>query len=279
MRKIPVSKIRDTVRELFLNANYELRPDVLAALKKAARVERARARRILESVIENAALAKRRKLAICQDTGVAFVHLKIGQGVVLTGGSLAKAVHDGVKQAYAQGYLRKSIVGDPLIRENTRTNAPAVVTTEIVPGDRVAISVSPKGFGSENKSQIRMFRPTAPVSEIRGFVLDVVRAAGPDACPPLVLGIGMGGTFDLAAALAKKALLRPIDRRNPSRHYAALERALVRDINRLGIGPMGLGGVTTVLGVNILAHPTHIAGLPVAVNVSCHATRGASRTL
>jgi len=279
VRKIPAGKIKDAVRDLFLKANFELRPDVLAALKKAALAEKGRARRILASIIENAALAKRRKLAICQDTGIAYVHLAIGQDIAFTGGSLAKAVHDGVRDAYAKGYLRRSVVDDPLRRRNTLTNTPAVIATEIVPGHRLTITVSPKGFGSENKSRIRMFRPTAPEAQIQAFILDVVKAAGPDACPPLVLGIGMGGTFDLAASLAKKALFRRVGSRNPSRHLAAFERKLVRAINRLGIGPMGLGGRTTVLGVNILAHPTHIAGLPVAVNVSCHATRGAARTL
>jgi fumarate hydratase subunit alpha len=279
MRKIAVQKIKEAVRDLCLKANFELRPDVLAALKRSARVEKGRAKRILESLIENAALAKREKLAICQDTGMVFVYLKVGQEVAFTGGELEKSVQDGVKEAYAKGYLRKSIVADPFLRRNTGTNAPCVLSTEIVPGNKVAIAVSPKGFGSENKSRIRMFKPTASAADIKKFILDVVRAAGPDACPPLILGIGMGGTFDLAAGLAKKALLRPIDARNPAKHLASLERELVRDINKLRIGPMGLGGATTALGVTIIAHPTHIAGLPVAVNVSCHATRSASQTL
>jgi fumarate hydratase subunit alpha len=188
-------------------------------------------------------------------------------------------VNEGVREAYCKGYLRKSVVADPFIRKNTTTNEPAMLVTDIVDGDKVTIEVSPKGFGSENKSRIKMFRPTAPIEEIKAFVIDVVKAAGPDACPPLVLGIGIGGTFDKAAALAKRALLRPVYKRNPQKHVAALERDLIKEINALGSGPMGLGGRTTVLGVNILEHPVHIAGLPVAVNVSCHATRSAKKTI
>ncbi|MCX5686654.1 MAG: fumarate hydratase, partial [Candidatus Omnitrophica bacterium] len=199
--------------------------------------------------------------------------------VALAGGDLRKAVDAGVEEAYRKGALRKSVVDDPVIRNNTKTNTPSFLVTDIVPGDRVGISVSPKGFGSENKSAIQMFRPTAPIEEIKGFILDVVRRAGPDACPPLVLGIGMGGTFDAASRLAKMACLRPIDRRNSTRHLAKLERELFKEANASGMGPMGLGGRTTVLGVNILEAPTHIAGLPVAVNVSCHATRSAEKVL
>lgn len=279
MRNIPVVKIRNTVCELCLKANFELRPDVLAALKKAARLEKGRAKRILDSIVENAALARRERLAICQDTGMVFVYLRVGQDVTFTGGALDRAVHDGVRAAYAKGYLRKSVVADPLCRKNTGTNAPCVISTDIVPGNTVAVTVSPKGFGSENKSMVRMFRPTATAREIKDFILDVVKAAGPDACPPLILGVGIGGTFDLAASYAKKALLRPLAQRNPARHIAALERELAHEANALRIGPMGLGGRTTVLAVNILTYPTHIAGLPVAVNVSCHATRSASRTI
>lgn len=280
MRIINVSKIRQAVEELCLKANYELRPDIMKALKSALKKETgARARSIFKTLIENAILAKRNRLAICQDTGMVFVHLDIGQDVKLTGGNLEKAVNDGVKSAYDKGFLRKSIVGDHVFRVNTGTNTPAIIVTDIVDGSRVKVDVSPKGFGSENKSRIRMLKPTASMEEAKDFIKDVVRQAGPDACPPLVLGVGIGGTFDRAAALAKKALLRPIDRKNPDRHLAKLERELVEEINSLGIGPMALGGRTTVLGVNVNAYPTHIAGFPVAVNVSCHATRSASRTL
>lgn len=280
MREIGTGEIRDTVRDLCLKANFELRKDVLAAIKAAYRNEtNARAKGILKDIIENAKVAKDKKIAICQDTGMVSVFLDIGSDVRLTGGNLSDAVNDGVAKAYDKGCLRKSVVGDPLLRENTRTNTPCVISTDIVDGDRVKITVVPKGFGSENKSRIKMFNPTASVDDIKKFVLDVVRDAGPDACPPLVLGIGIGGTFDKAAYLAKKALANPIDKSHPRRHLAKLEKELEKEINALGIGPMGLGGKTTVFGVNILEYPTHIAGLPIAVNVSCHATRGASKVL
>jgi len=280
MREIDVSKIKDAVSELCLKANFELRRDVLAAIKAALRKEaNGRARNILKSIIENAKLAKKKRLAICQDTGVAVVSLEIGQAVALVGGDLKKAVNEGVKEAYRKGFLRKSVVDDPFLRNNTLTNAPGIISIDIVQGDRVRIAVSPKGFGSENKSAIKMFNPTASIGEIKEFVLDTVRRAGPDACPPLILGIGIGGTFETAALLSRKALSRPIDRRNPARHLARLERELVKDINSLKLGPMGLGGRTTALGVNIMESHTHIAGLPVAVNVSCHVTRGAEKVL
>ena len=280
MRKINVAKIRDTVEELCLKANFELRRDILKALESAFRKEtNSRAKGILKTLIENAKLAKADKIAICQDTGMAFIHIDIGQQVALVGGSLLKAVNDGVKEAYKKGYLRKSVVSDHMFRRNTGTNTPAIIITDIVEGDKVKIEVSPKGFGSENKSRIKMFKPTAETDEIKDFVRSVVVEAGPDACPPFVLGIGIGGTFETAAGLAKKALLRPIDRKNPNKLLAKLERELVSEINSLGMGPMALGGKTTVLGINVMDYPTHIAGLPVAVNVSCHATRSASKTL
>jgi len=280
MREIDVSRIRDAVSELCLKANFELRKDILRSLKAGLRKEtNERARGIMRTIIENAKVARAKRLAICQDTGMTFVRIAIGQGAALVGGSLRQAVNDGVREAYVKGCLRKSVVADPILRENTKTNTPAVLAVDIVDGDKVTIDISPKGFGSENKSRIKMFKPTASLDEIRAFILDVVKEAGPDACPPLVLGIGIGGSFDTAAALAKKALFRPIDTRNPKRHIARLEKDLLREANALGIGPMGLGGKTTVLGVNILEYPTHIAGLPVAVNVSCHATRSASKAL
>jgi len=280
MREIGVSQIRDTVRDLCLKANFELRKDVLAAIKSACRKEtNIRAKSVLKSIIENARIAKDKRIAICQDTGMISVFLDIGTDVRITGGNLTRAINEGVRTAYDKGCLRKSVVDDPLLRNNTRTNTPCMIFTDIVDGDSIKISVMPKGFGSENKSRIKMFNPTSSVEDIKKFVIDVVKDAGPDACPPLILGIGIGGTFDKAAYLAKKALSNPIDKRNPKRHIARLEKELEREINALGIGPMGLGGKTTVFGVNILEYPTHIAGLPVAVNVSCHATRGASKTL
>jgi len=280
MREMNVEKIKDAVRELCLKANFELRRDVLRAIKTALRREdNKRARGILKSILENARLARKKRIAICQDTGLVSVFLEIGRDVALTGGDLAEAVNSGVEEAYRKGCLRRSVVDDPLLRKNTGTNTPCVIHTDIVEGDRIRIIVSPKGFGSENKSRIRMFKPTDPISKIKRFIVDIVREAGPDACPPLILGIGIGGTFDQAAHLSKRALMRPINESNPKTHIRRLEKELVKDINALGMGPMGLGGRTTVLGVNILEYPTHIAGLPVAVNVSCHATRSQEAVL
>ena len=280
MKKVNVAKIRDAVEALCLKANFELRRDVLKALQAALKKEKSsRAKGILRTLIENAHLARTKRIAICQDTGMVFVHLDIGQSVTLVGGSLRKAVNDGVKAAYQKGYLRKSVVSDHLFRENTGTNTPAIIVTDIVDGDKIKIDVSPKGFGSENKSKIKMFKPTASAVDIKDFIRSVVVEAGPDACPPFILGIGIGGTFETAAGLAKRALLRPIDRRNPNKHLAKFEKELIEEINSLGMGPMALGGKTTVLGINILDYPTHIAGLPVAVNMSCHATRSASKII
>ncbi len=275
-----VSRIRDAVEGLCLKANFELRKDILDALRSALKRETTRrAKGILKTLIENARIAKKGSLAICQDTGMVFVHLEIGQDVRLTGGNLCKAINDGVREAYSKGYLRKSVVSDHFSRANTKTNTPAVIVTEIVDGDRIRIIVSPKGFGSENNSRIKMLTPTASIEDMKNFIIGVAEEAGPDACPPFVLGVGIGGTFEMASGLAKRALLKPIDRVNPDKHLARLEKELVEEINSLGIGPMALGGKTTVLGVNILEYPTHIAGFPVAVNMSCHATRSASKTL
>lgn len=280
MREIDVEKIREAVTELCLKANFELRKDVLKALRGALSKETgSRARSILKEIIENARLAKKRRLAICQDTGLVSVHIELGSSVLLSGGDLTESVNDGVKDAYKKGYLRKSIVNSPITRNNTNTNTPSVIHIDIVEGDRIKIAVSPKGFGSENKSAIKMFMPTATWDQVKDFILDVLKKAGPDACPPYILGIGIGGTFDHAAYLAKKALLRPIDKKNPKRYLSILEKELFRSANALKIGPMGLGGKTTVLGVNIEEFPTHIAGLPVAVNISCHATRSAEKTI
>jgi len=280
MREIAVSQIRDTVRDLCLKANFELRKDVLSAIKSAYRNEtNVRAKGILKDIIENARIARDKKIAICQDTGMVSVFLDVGIDVRITGGNLEDAINEGVLKAYDKGCLRKSVVDDPILRNNTKTNAPCVIFTDIVDGDKIKVTIAPKGFGSENKSRIKMFNPTSTAEDIKKFVVDVVRDAGPDACPPLVLGIGIGGTFEKAANLAKKALTNPIDKKNAKRHIARLEKELEKEINALGIGPMGLGGKTTVFGINILEYPTHIAGLPVAVNVSCHATRGASKIL
>ena len=280
MRKINVSRIRDVVEELCLKANFELRKDILDAIRSALKKEtHRRAKDILKTLIENAHIARTNSIAICQDTGMVFVYIEIGQDIRLTGGNLRKAINDGVRKAYSKGYLRKSVVSDHFFRANTKTNTPAVIVTEIVDGDKIRIAVSPKGFGSENKSRIKMLKPTASVEEMKAFIIDVVKEAGPDACPPFVLGVGIGGTFDMASGLAKRALLKPIDSVNPDKRLARLEKELTKEINSLGMGPMALGGKTTVLGVNMLEYPTHIAGFPVAVNVSCHATRSASGIL
>jgi fumarate hydratase subunit alpha len=280
MRKVNVLLIRKAVEELCLKANFELRSDILRALKRALRRETdARARRILRTIVENARIAKSKRLAICQDTGMVIVHLQIGQDVRIIGGSPYKAINDGVRDAYVKGYLRKSVVSDCLFRKNTRTNTPAVIVTEMVNGDKVRMDVSLKGFGSENKSRIKMLKPTASMDEVKDFIVEVAKEAGPDACPPFVIGIGIGGTFETAAMLAGRALLRPIDKGNTNKHLARFEKKLMDELNSLGIGPMALGGRTTVLGVNVLDHPTHIAGFPVAVNMSCHATRSASKVL
>lgn len=280
MRKIQAKKIKEAVSELCIKANVELRGDILAALKKALKNEKNKnAKIILREILENARIAKRERLPICQDTGMAVVFCEIGQDVSIVGGGLERVINEGVRDGYRRGYLRKSVVGDPLLRENTRTNTPAVIHAKMVKGKRLKITVCPKGFGSENKSVTRMLSPTSSFNDIKEFVLDAVRSCGADACPPLVLGIGVGGTLDKATELSKLALLRPVNKRNPKGHIERLERELLKDINRLNIGPMGLGGKTTALAVNILEFPTHIAGLPVAVCVSCHATRSAERIL
>jgi fumarate hydratase subunit alpha len=280
MRKISADKIKEAVSELCIEANISLRKDILDALKKAVSIEKNRgAKSILKEIIENAGIAKREKLPICQDTGAALVYCEIGQEASITGADLSSAINDGVRDGYRKGYLRKSIVQSPLDRKNTGTNTPAIIHTVIVPGDKMKIVVCPKGFGSENKSKVKMFNPTATMEDIEDFILGVVRECGAGACPPLVLGIGMGGTFEKAAELAKLALLRPVNKKNPDINLEKYEKRLLNRINRLNIGPMGLGGRTTALGLNILDFPTHIAGLPVAVCVSCHATRSAERVL
>jgi len=274
MRKINVREIRNTVRDLCISANIKLRNDIREALKKSIKKEtKPRAKYILKILLENAVMAEREDLAICQDTGLAVIDLALGQDVRLLGGDLIKAINDGVKDGYNKGYFRKSIVLDPLTRRKTPVSHPAVIYLNIVKGNKVKITVSPKGFGSENKSKIKMLNPTDGEKEIKEFVLNTVKDAGPNACPPFILGVGIGGTFDGAALLAKKALFRNINKRNPKLEIRKLENNLLKAINKLNIGPMGLGGKTTCLGVNILEAPTHIAGLPVAVNVSCHATR------
>src|SRR3989339_1346635 len=278
MREIKVDKIRAAVTDLAEEANFVLRKDVLDALKSAlAKETNQRSRKILKAIINNAEIAKKEKLAICQDTGLPVVFGEIGQEARITGGSLQGAISQGLELGYARGNLRRSIVKDPLSR-GVPGFIPAIIHTEIVKGDKIKLSLLPKGFGCENKSQIRMFKPTASIEELKRFILEAVEKAGPDACPPFVLGIGIGGTQDYAAFLAKKALLKNIVHRSQLTVHR-LEKELVKEINNLNIGPMGLGGKTTCLGVNILSYPTHIAGLPVAVNISCHALRSAVKII
>lgn len=279
MRKIKVSLVSKVISGLCIRANINLRKDVLAVLKKAFILEKnKKAKNILGDLIKNASLAKRQKIAICQDTGMAVVFVDMGQNVSIVGGSLEKAINEGIKDGYKKGYLRKSVVSDPFLRKNTNTNTPGIIHYNIVPGNKIKITVLPKGFGCENVSKTKMLRPTDGIKETISFILDTVKEAGPDACPPFVVGVGIGGTLDYACLLAKKALLKSVDRRPSTvdRKINKLENELLKKINQLGIGPMGLGGRTTCLGANIQTYPTHIAGLPVAVNISCHALRSAS---
>ena len=280
-RRINVEKIKQAVKTLFLEANIVLRADVLEALERLYREEKEalQAKGMLKILIENANIAKEKKIPICQDTGLAVVFLNIGEDVVLEGGGITEAVNEGVREAYSEGHFRDSVVADPLIRENTGTNTPAVIHVDITKGDNVGLSVMPKGFGSENKSRLSMMNPTAGPEKIIDFCVETVKIAGPDACPPYVLGVGIGGTMDECAHLAKKALFRPINEPNPKPHIARLEEKIKEKANALGIGVMGLGGGSTVMGVNVEAGPTHIAGLPVAVNVGCHALRSAKAVI
>ena len=279
MRELSAQRITDTVKRLCIEANCHLPQDMKNCIQTGLKREDwPGAREILERIVENYEIADRENQPICQDTGVACVFLKIGQEVHIVG-DLAEAVNEGVRQGYRDGYLRKSVVRDPLDRVNTGDNTPAFIYYELVPGDKVEITLAPKGFGSENMSQIKMLRPSDGVQGVVDFVVRAVEEAGPNPCPPIVVGVGIGGTFDKAALLAKKALLRPTDAPNENPFYAQLEAELLEKINALGIGPQGLGGRTTALAVNIETMPTHIAGLPVAVNINCHVTRHQTEVL
>ena len=280
MRKIYAREITRTVAELCIEANINLRTDVRRALSLSlAREKNRRACRILQALVDNADCARELKLAICQDTGLPYVFVELGQKVQVCAGDLLKALNKGIEQGYKKANLRNSIITHPLKRKATPKFSPGVVHIDVVAGRQIKLTVLPKGFGSENKSVARMFKPTAGLVAIKDFVLEAVKEAGPDACPPFIIGLGIGGGLDQAALLAKKALLHPLNRRNPDKLLAKLEKELLERINQLGIGPSGLGGKTTALGVNILTYPTHIAGLAVAVNISCHALRSASRRL
>ncbi|MDY4837546.1 MAG: fumarate hydratase [Lachnospiraceae bacterium] len=274
MREIQCSKITEVIRKLCIEANEHLPEDVKCAIKTARKEEDGEiAKGILDNIIENYEIADRENVPICQDTGMAVVFMEIGQDVHITGGDLTECVNEGVRQGYIDGYLRKSVVKDPIRRGNTGDNTPAILYTEIVPGEQIKITVGPKGFGSENMSRIMMFKPSAGLEGIKDFIIETVRFAGPNPCPPMVVGVGIGGTFDRCALLAKKALMRPLGSSNKDPFYADLEKELLLKINSLGIGPQGLGGRTTAIGLNIETFPTHIAGMPCAVNINCHVTR------
>ena len=280
MREIEVSRLTEVIEKLCIEANEHLPEDVKDAIKTCRACEDGEiAKGVLDNIIENFDIADSENVPICQDTGMACVFLEIGQDVHFTGGDLNDAINEGVRRGYDKGYLRKSVVKDPVRRGNTGDNTPAMIYTEIVPGDQVKVTVGPKGFGSENMSQIRMFKPSAGLQGIKDFILEVVETAGPNPCPPMVVGVGIGGTFDKCALLAKKALMRPLNTENPDPYYADLEKEMLEKINRTGIGPGGLGGTTTALAVNINTYATHIAGLPVAVNICCHVNRHAVREI
>ncbi|MCI7778706.1 MAG: fumarate hydratase [Eubacteriales bacterium] len=273
MRTIHASLLTDTIASLCVEANCRLPEDMRRSIENARNEEKwDTARGILDKIIENYNIADEKFVPICQDTGVCCVFLKIGTDVHIEG-DLIEAVNEGVRRGYRDGYLRKSVVGDPLRRVNTGDNTPAMLYTELVPGDKLELTVAPKGFGSENMSKLAMLKPSDGVEGVKDFVVKTVEEAGPNPCPPIVVGVGIGGTFDKAALLAKKALMRSTDERNKDEYYAALEAELLDRINALGIGPQGFGGRTTALAVNIETMPTHIAGLPVAVNINCHVTR------
>jgi fumarate hydratase subunit alpha len=274
MREITVDRITELVSRLCQEANFDLSADVYNSLQRALEAEESPVgAECLRGIIQNAEIARKERIPICQDTGMAVVFVEYGQEVIVTGGDFNAAIHEGVRQGYREGFLRNSVVGDPLLRVNTGDNTPAVIHTKIVAGDRLTFTVAPKGFGSENMSRLAMLTPAQGVDGVKQFVVESVKLAGANPCPPIVAGVGIGGTMELAAFMAKEALLRDIGTVNPDAAMADLEEELLTVINRLGIGPQGLGGRSTALAVHINSYPTHIAGLPVAVNISCHVTR------
>ncbi len=276
MREIEVNKIIDAVRDLCMKANYYLNKDIRNAMENGLGNEESPiGTEILEKLLLNADLAAEKKVAICQDTGMAVVFVTIGQEIHISGGGLADAINEGVRRGYRDGYLRKSVVGDPIERVNTGDNTPAVIHYDVVPGDIFKLELAPKGFGSENMSSLKMLKPSDGIEGVKKFILETVDRAGPNPCPPIVVGVGIGGTMEKASLLAKRALLRPIDKRSSIEYVRNLELEMLQKINELGIGPAGLGGTNTALAVNVETYPTHIAGLPVAVNINCHVTRHA----
>ena len=280
MRTVQVSEITENIKEMCIEANHYLSKDMEAVMERAAETEEAPlGKQILGQLRENLDIAARDMIPICQDTGMAVVFLEIGQDVHLEGGLLEDAVNEGVRQGYTQGYLRKSVVGDPILRENTRDNTPAVIHTRIVAGDKVRIKVAPKGFGSENMSRVFMLKPADGLEGVKNAILTAVKDAGPNACPPMVVGVGVGGTFEKCALMAKEALTREAGSRSSIPWVRELEEEMLEKINGLGIGPGGLGGSTTAFAVNVNTYPTHIAGLPVAVNICCHVNRHVVRKI
>ena len=274
MREVSTDEITKNIKEMCIEANYILSDDVKNKIINSAAVENSEiGKKILSQLEENMEIAEREQIPICQDTGMAVVFIKVGQEVHITGGNLEDAINQGVREGYTEGYLRKSVVKDPLIRENTKDNTPAIIHYEIIPGDKVEITVAPKGFGSENMSRVCMLKPADGIEGVKNAVIETVKLAGPNACPPVVVGVGIGGTFEKCAMLAKKALTRDINSESSIEYVAELEKELLDEINNLNIGPGGLGGKITALGVNIETYPTHIAGLPVAINMCCHVNR------
>ena len=280
MKTIEVSRITETIKEMCIEANHFLSDDMKEALCHAQETEEsALGRQILGQLQENLAIAGEDMIPICQDTGMAVIFMEIGQDVHFTGGSLEDAINEGVRRGYVDGFLRKSVVADPLIRENTKDNTPAVIHYEMVPGENVTITLAPKGFGSENMSRVFMLKPADGIEGVKEAILTAVKDAGPNACPPMVVGVGIGGTFEKCALLAKKALTRPVNEHSSIPYVKEMEEELLQKINNSGIGPGGLGGRTTAFAVNINTYPTHIAGLPVAVNICCHVNRHAVRVI
>lgn len=280
MREVSTDEITKNIKEMCIEANYILSDDVKNKIINSAAVENSEiGKKILSQLEENMEIAEREQIPICQDTGMAVVFIKIGQEVHITGGSLEDAINQGVREGYTEGYLRKSVVKDPLIRENTKDNTPAIIHYEIIPGDKVEITVAPKGFGSENMSRVFMLKPAEGIEGVKHAILTAVRDAGPNACPPMVVGVGIGGTFEKCALMAKEALTREVGVHSDIPYVKDMEEEMLVKINSLGIGPGGLGGTTTALAVNINTYPTHIAGLPVGINICCHVNRHVVREL
>lgn len=280
MKEIEIDKIINAVEELCKSANYNLNEDMLNSLEHGRKQEKSDiGKDILGKILKNAEIARNEKMAICQDTGMAVVFVDLGQEVHIKGGSLTDAINEGVRRGYKNGFLRKSVVKDPLDRVNTGDNTPAIIHYNVVEGQELKITLAPKGFGSENMSSLRMLKPSDGIKGVKKFIVETVDKAGPNPCPPIVVGVGIGGTMEKAALIAKKALLRPVNVRSNIEYVAKLEEEMLCEINKLGIGPSGLGGSTTALAVNIEVYPTHIAGLPIAVNINCHVTRHAEIVL